>query len=159
MHKVFSFSKCVWSSVFSSVLQTILGSQLRLLWTTKVSMITKWRWSCTFYLFTLKVGSKYTYIILGGSSVQSTNEPCPLNTMDLPIWSGEGIKQKNIRIPNANNTTAGTSMAYCNKKKRYAQYQVLMTIIRNYDWRAHSFNYCFLKVTKFMKLFTDLKSK
>ena len=52
--------------------------------------------------------------------------------MDLPIWSGEGIKQKNTRIPNANNTPAGTSMAYCNKKI-YAQYQVLMTIIRNYD--------------------------
>ena len=39
----------------------------------------------TFYLFTLKVSSKYTYIIPGGSSVQSTNEPSPLNTMDLPI--------------------------------------------------------------------------
>lgn len=33
-----------------------------------------------------------------------------------PISSGDGIKQKYIKMPNANNTTAGTSIAYCNEK-------------------------------------------
>lgn len=34
----------------------------------------------------------------------------------LPISSGDGIKQKYIKIPNAKSTAAGTSMANCKWK-------------------------------------------
>lgn len=39
----------------------------------------------------------------------------------LPISSGDGIKQKYTKIPNAKSTAAGTSMANCNGKMKNVQ--------------------------------------
>jgi len=42
----------------------------------------------------------------------------------LPISSGDGIKQKYIKIPNANNTEAGTSIANCKEKMGKVQSKI-----------------------------------
>ena len=49
----------------------------------------------------------------------------------LPISSGDGIKQKYIKIPNAKSTAAGTSMANCNGKMKNVQTNMRKSISEN----------------------------